>query len=813
MASRDKIVQDIRGEVLRDPLRLITALGMRVDERNPQGNGQGDLSLYNGAERTASLVFHTQGARAGYWKAFNEQDAGGDCFSLVAHEGRAKTFPEQVEFLAGVYGLEGGEEPAAAGQKAPRRSEKKGVKTVYVVPAAEGRPEVQHVRVDFPDGDKWLWWAEAGTKKLKTVKVEELPLWRSWELEGLADDRLPIVPDGTTVVICEGEKDAEAVLAARVRAVGTYGSNVMATDDALRPLARFAVVLWADADTPGQQHMERMAKRLQALGCSLRQVKWEQAPVRGGAADALAAGGPDLVADLVAAALPLERLVVEGLEELPTIVVTGADLRTMTAQAMDALQAANHSPPVLFVRSGEMVRWRMDERSRSIIEAVSIPCLRGRMARCADWVKLTEKGGEYPTFPPEAVVKDALALPEWPWPPLAGVTEVAACRADGTIVNTPGYDPASRLIYAPAEGFVVPPVADVPGPGDVATALGTVEDVIAEFPFVGHADHANALALMLTPILRPAISGSTPLALLDAPQAGTGKSLLAEVVAVIATGRRAEMMSAVRDEDEWRKQITTVLLGGAPVVVIDNVDAPLGQPALSKAVTAGTWADRLLGRNAGVVLDVLCTWIATGNNLSVIGDFGRRCLWVRLDARQPRPWMRDGFAHGDLVGYVREQRAQIVWALLTMARAWFAQGCPSACCPLLGNMEEWCRVVGGVLACAGVEGFLLNLETLYEQVDQEGSAWEAFLSTWHDVLALVGPVTTAQLVHRAQDDERLRAAIPDRVIEPKGEINRRKLGWLLKRKLGLRVGEAALHLETMGLDSHTRKELWHVQLG
>jgi hypothetical protein len=229
-------------------------------------------------------------------------------------------------------------------------------------------------------------------------------------------------------------------------------------------------------------------------------------------------------------------------------------------------------------------------------------------------------------------------------------------------------------------------------------------------------------------------------------------------------------------------------------------------------VTADTWSDRLLGRNTEVVLPVRCVWVATGNNLAVRGDFGRRCYWVRLDAKTSRPWTRTNFVHQDLVAYVREQRGEIVGALLTLARAWFARGCPKPACPSLGNFEEWCRIVGGVLEVAGIEGFLGNLDHLYEQVDQDSATWEAFLSVWHDV-ANWTPMTTAQLVAKAQEDDRLRAAIPDRVLEPKGEINRMKLGRLLGKHVGLRVGQGNLHLERTGKDSHTKTDLWAVLIG
>jgi hypothetical protein len=40
-------------------------------------------------------------------------------------------------------------------------------------------------------------------------------------------------------------------------------------------------------------------------------------------------------------------------------------------------------------------------------------------------------------------------------------------------------------------------------------------------------------------------------------------------------------------------------------------------------------------------------------------------------------------------------------------------------------------VVGGVLAHAGVDGFLGNLEGLYAQADEDEIVWEAFVEAWY----------------------------------------------------------------------------------
>ncbi|HWR50070.1 MAG TPA: hypothetical protein VN428_03130, partial [Bryobacteraceae bacterium] len=167
-------------------------------------------------------------------------------------------------------------------------------------------------------------------------------------------------------------------------------------------------------------------------------------------------------------------------------------------------------------------------------------------------------------------------------------------------------------------------------------------------PFADEPSRANALASMLTPLVRPAIEGPVPLALFDAPQAGTGKTLLAEVVAGIATGRPAETFSAPTDPEEWRKKITTALFSGTSVVVIDNVVHRLDADSLCMALTATTVVDRQFRTFDKIVLPVKCAWIATGNNIQVGGDMPRRCYWVRLDAKLSQPFRRTGFRHADL---------------------------------------------------------------------------------------------------------------------------------------------------------------------
>ena len=73
---------------------------------------------------------------------------------------------------------------------------------------------------------------------------------------------------------------------------------------------------------------------------------------------------------------------------------------------------------------------------------------------------------------------------------------------------------------------------------------------------------------------------------------------------------------------------------------------------------------------------------------------------------------RGGVRHPELLGFVRENRPRIVSAGLTLCRAWFVAGCPDGTGGRqpFGKFEAWERVISGVLANAGVSGFLANLD-------------------------------------------------------------------------------------------------------
>jgi hypothetical protein len=680
----------------------------------------------------------------------------------------------------------------------PSNDDSRTIAATYSYHDADGNLRYEVVRYDpksfrqrRPDGNGgWIW----GLDGVEPV-LYHLP-------ELIAAD-----PDAP-VFIPEGEKHVD-----RLRLLGLVATTNPMGAGKWRPeysesLRDRHVIILPDNDEVGRRHAEQVAASMTGIATSVKIVDLPNLPPKGDIIDWLDDGGSLEALQI----LITEAKAWEPQRVLPTIVWTNRALRDVTQDTLQALVAAN-TPPVLFVRAGALVRVRTNERGRPIIETLTEPELRHRVARVADFVRITERGYLRQMSPPLDVIRDVMAAEEWPFPPLEAIAEVPVVRPEGSVLDRLGYDRATTLIYRPSAGIEIPPVSPEPTPENVTKALGLIDEAIRDFPYVDEASKTNTIALMLTPIVRPAIEGLVPLALIDKPQAGTGASLLAQVIALVSTGRPADMMGALKDDEEWRKQITAVLMAGATMIMIDNVDYPLASASLARALTASAWKDRILGRSETAVVPQTATWLATGNNIRLRGDIARRCYWIRMDAKTAQPWRRTDFRHPDLLAWVAEHRGELLWALLTLVRTWFAAGKPAAPVPALGGFEAWTRVVGGILAHAGLSGFLANLNALYEQADEEAGQWEAFLTAWESACGSE-PLTVAELSAQIAKNAELAAALPDDLAETsktEKEANyRRRLGKALAKRAGVRYGESGVRLERADSDTHKKVNRWRI---
>jgi DNA primase len=498
---------------------------------------------------------------------------------------------------------------------------------------------------------------------------------------------------------------------------------------------------------------------------------------------------------------------------LPVIKVNNRQLRDTTVEAVAALHTAN-DPPELFVRMGELARVVVDENDTPSIKSLDESGLRHYLTAAADFVKKDKKSKEL--SPPKDLVQNILAESSWPFPALKGIVEVPVLRPDGSILATPGYDPATNLYYRPMPGFDLPQLLERPEQKDAKeAALFFQEELLGDFPLVDQASKANAMASYLTPIVRHAILGPVPVGINSATDAGTGKTMMQEMIGEISRGRPTPLSPTPFQGDkdaEWSKVITAELLKGSTIICFDNVDGLVRSPSLASAITARVHSGRILGLSKTVEIPVNVSWFINGNNIQLGGDLPRRCYWMRLDAKMSRPWKRKGFKHKDLWAWVTANRGRLIVALLTMARAWYLAGCPEPDVPALGGFGAWTRTVGGILQYAGVEGFLGNSEEMYEVGDVEGQEWEAFLAGWHDLygeqIRFVGDI----LAEIKEEFSCLRNLLPGNLAGAHGreEGFGIALGWALAKKAGTRYGPRGLHLVRVPKGPGVRQTGWRV---
>jgi hypothetical protein len=291
----------------------------------------------------------------------------------------------------------------------------------------------------------------------------------------------------------------------------------------------------------------------------------------------------------------------------------------------------------------------------------------------------------------------------------------------------------------------VPAVSQHPTADDIRQARQQyTEELLHDFPFVREADKAHAVSAALTPFAREMIGGPTPIHDFEAPSPGTGKTLLVDLLTLPALGRPLAAMTEGSDEDEWRKRIFAKLRTAPAFVLLDNIKRRLASGALSSAITSyPTWEDRILGVSEVARVPVRCGWLMTANNPAFSSELTRRTVRIRLDAKIDRPWLREGFRHADIRGWAMVNRGRLIWAALTLIRAWLVAGKPEGQ-RVLGMFERWAKVMGGILEVAGIPGFLANLSEFYERSDAEGAAWRAFIAVWRAAKELRA-VTVAEL--------------------------------------------------------------------
>ena len=197
---------------------------------------------------------------------------------------------------------------------------------------------------------------------------------------------------------------------------------------------------------------------------------------------------------------------------------------------------------------------------------------------------------EQETTPGPAVLSAVLAGAEWPAvPTLAGIIGTPVLRRDWSLLQAPGYDPASGLYLSPT--VTLPPVPGTPTAAQVARARSfLLSTLLGDFEWEDAASLANYVALMVTPFLRRPLSALVPLAILSASTASSGKSLLSALIGLLV-GQQTVPWPADNDA-ELEKLITSTFTAESGAVIFDNLaeGEVIGSPILANLLTNPMWS-------------------------------------------------------------------------------------------------------------------------------------------------------------------------------------------------------------------------------
>lgn len=340
---------------------------------------------------------------------------------------------------------------------------------------------------------------------------------------------------------------------------------------------------------------------------------------------------------------------------------------------------------VVFDRSGELVRVADGE-----LIAVSPHWLQNHLETIFYFQRFDGRGKEMKRAdcPDRLAQRLIAARGEWGLPQVSIVVTYPFMRPDGSIVEHPGFDPATGLLYLD-ENPGKPPAQALDDQG-LTQALERIWQPFESFPFADDMSRGVFLAALLTTVCRPALP-TAPGFLVRAHTPGTGKTLLSESIMLALGITSPSAMPMPENPDEAEKRLFAQLLAGCPGMILDNLTGSIDNSALCAFLTNGNPSGRILGKSETRKVLNRALFVLNGNNVGAGGDTFRRILPISLDANCEAPETRRfTFNPKDVIrARLDAFRADLLSVLLSFQKA----GAPRVGPGGFGSFEEWDRLI------------------------------------------------------------------------------------------------------------------------
>lgn len=382
----------------------------------------------------------------------------------------------------------------------------------------------------------------------------------------------------------------------------------------------------------------------------------------------------------------------EGQSGRPTILVDTATMPVAEtlSQVTDKLLATGNC----FSRSDQLVVIN----GQDITPILASPELAGLLNQHVEFFFVDEEAGEYKPFPPAYANTWLNNYVERSRLPTINLFSHNPVFTNDWRLVAPGFDADSGIYYA--------------GPAVVARhSTEQLDALLRDFCFKTPGDRTNYLGVLLTALLVPQFIGSKPAALFNGNQPELGKSILAQIIAILRDGQSADTASYNPNDEEFEKRLGAIVRRGVTTIIIDNAKSRGRNPriesaCLERSITDRTLSFRLLGQSASIRAENSHIFCITANTPDVSRDLVTRSVVINLHY-EGDPERRE-FLIADPEGHARKHRLELLGELIGMVERWKSQGSPLARTRSRFNKQGWGNIVGGILQACGEPDFLAN---------------------------------------------------------------------------------------------------------